>query len=229
MQRHSRSRPPETVCLAAILKDEKSFVEEWVAHHRLLGVDHFFLYDNDPLQPLQDILRLHRDYVTILPWLVEHDDPNYPGHTKQLKAYRHCLDNGAANYDWVTFLDGDEFIILNEHEHLQAFLADFQDCDLVALNWHVFGHDGHFDDPPGLVLEFADAADERAQGHEQDAMPARCHRQAWRTPEPGQEGPKARRRKQDLISGRSLSRQDAACAHQPLSMPVVYAVDEKSA
>ena len=153
MQRHSRSRPPETVCLAAILKDEESFVEEWVAHHRLLGVDHFFLYDNDPLQPLQDILRLHRDYVTIRPWLVEHDDPNYPGHTKQLKAYRHCLDNGAANYDWVTFLDGDEFIILNEHEHLQAFLADFQDCDLVALNWHVFGHDGHFDDPPGLVLE----------------------------------------------------------------------------
>ena len=129
------------------------FVEEWVAHHRLLGVDHFYLYDNDPRQPLNDILRLHRDYVTIRPWLVDHDDANYPGRTKQLKAYRHCLANGAANYDWVTFIDGDEFIILDEHESLKAFLADFRECDLVALNWHVFGHNGHFDNPPGLVIK----------------------------------------------------------------------------
>src|SRR6185295_12738093 len=142
MQRQHSGRAPERVCLVAILKDENPFVEEWVAHHRLLGVDHFFLYDNDPLRPLQEILEFHCDYVTIRPWLVEHDDTNYPGHTTQLKAYRHCLDNGAANYDWVTFLDGDEFIILNEHEHLQDFLAEFRDCDLVALNWHVFGHDG---------------------------------------------------------------------------------------
>ena len=38
----------DTVCVGAILKDEDAFVEEWVAYHRILGVDHFYLYDNDP-------------------------------------------------------------------------------------------------------------------------------------------------------------------------------------
>jgi hypothetical protein len=46
----ARLRALDTVCLAAILKEEDSFVEEWVAYHRLLGVDHFYLYDNDPRQ-----------------------------------------------------------------------------------------------------------------------------------------------------------------------------------
>lgn len=146
-------RSGEIVCLAAILKEEDPFVEEWIAHHRLLGIDHFYLYDNDPRQPLRDILSLHRDYVTIRPWLVDHDDARYPGRTKQLKAYQHCLDHDAAKYDWITFIDGDEFIILDQDGDLKAFLADFRDYDLIALNWHVFGHNGHYDNPPGLVIE----------------------------------------------------------------------------
>jgi hypothetical protein len=62
------SRASDAVCLAAILKDEDRFVEEWVAYHRLLGVDHFYLYDNDPRQPLNAILAPHRDYVTVRAW-----------------------------------------------------------------------------------------------------------------------------------------------------------------
>lgn len=153
MRSRKTERPGETVCLGAILKDEEPFVEEWIAHHRLLGVDHFYLYDNDPRQPLSDLLRLHRQYVTIRPWLVEHDDARYPGDTKQVKAYQHCLTHDAGKYDWVAFLDGDEFIALEEHQDLKAFLADFQRCDSIALNWHVFGHNGHYDNPPGLVIE----------------------------------------------------------------------------
>jgi hypothetical protein len=70
--RSSRRAVADTVCLAAILKDEDPFVEEWVAYHRLLGVDHFHLYDNDPRQPLSEILALHRDYVTVRTWLIDH-------------------------------------------------------------------------------------------------------------------------------------------------------------
>ena len=151
----SRDLPPAgyTVCVGAILKDEDAFVEEWVAYHRILGVDHFYLYDNDPRQPLSEILARHGDYVTVRPWLIGHDDPSYRGRTKQIKAYTHCLENGAGRYDWVGFIDCDEFIALEEHRDLKAFLAEFEGHDSIALNWHVFGHNGYYDDPPGLVIE----------------------------------------------------------------------------
>ena len=144
---------PDTICVAAILKDEDRFVEEWIAYHRLLGIDHFYLYDNDPRQPLSGILARHRDYVTVRPWLISHDDRRYPGRTTQIKAYAHCLENYAGRYAWVAFIDCDEFIAVEEHRNLKEFLAEFDGYDSIALNWHVFGHNGYYDDPPGLVIE----------------------------------------------------------------------------
>lgn len=149
----SRRRGPDTVCVAAILKDEDRFVEEWVAYHRLLGVAHFYLYDNDPRQPLHDILTAHRDYVTVREWLIDHDDRRHPGRTKQIKAYRHCLEHDAFRYGWVAFIDADEFIAFDAHPDLETFLGEFSAHDSIALNWHVFGHNGHYEDPPGLVIE----------------------------------------------------------------------------
>jgi glycosyl transferase family 92 len=86
-------------------------------------------------------------------WLIDHDDQRYPGRTKQLKAYTHCLEHGAAEYEWVTFIDCDEFIALEKHRDLKAFLAEFEGYDSIALNWHVFGHNGYYEDPAGLVIE----------------------------------------------------------------------------
>ena len=53
----------------------------------------------------------------------------------------------------MAFIDCDEFIALEEHCDLKAFLAEFEGHDSIALNWHVFGHNGYYDDPPGLVIE----------------------------------------------------------------------------
>jgi hypothetical protein len=158
--RHGRSdslrdggNQDDSICVVAILKDEDPFVEEWVAYHRLLGADHFYLYDNDARLPLRDILARHAAYVTVVDWPVEHDDARFEGRTKQLKAYRHFLDHFARDWRWVAFIDGDEFIVLDRHQELRDFLRDFADFDSIALNWHVFGHSGYFDNPPGLITE----------------------------------------------------------------------------
>jgi len=142
-----------TICITAILKGEDPFVEEWIAYHRLLGVDHFYLYDNDPRQPLRDILAGQRDRVTVLEWLVEHNDSRFKGRNTQLKAYTHFLDHFAANYEWVAFIDCDEFIALEEHPDIKPFLHEFEAFDSIALNWHVFGHNGYYEDPTGLIIE----------------------------------------------------------------------------
>lgn len=137
------------ICVVAILKDEERFLEEWISYHRLLGVDHFFLYDHAAEQPLQELLTPHRDYVTVIDW--SQDDPSLPGGTAQLRAYAHALGILPPDCSWVSFIDGDEFIVLRRHETLRAFLGKFGGFGSIRLNWHVFGHNGHFHDPQGLV------------------------------------------------------------------------------
>jgi hypothetical protein len=141
------SEPPRDVGgLVAILKDEGPFIEEWLAYHRLIGVEHFYLYDNDPALPLRSQLTGHED-VTVIDWVGEFE--HLPGRNKQTKAYTDAL--GRVRQRWMAVVDGDEFIVLRKHDTLQSFLSDFEDVSAVRLTWHVFGHNGHYDNPDDLI------------------------------------------------------------------------------
>lgn len=147
-------RRPKTIALVGILKDEDPFVDEWVAYHRLLGVEHFYLYDHDPRLPLKRLLDRHRRYVTVTDWLVRHGDHSrHRGYSAQVKAYNHYLENYSRHDRWAAFIDADEFIVLRKHSNLQDFLRERDGCCAVSLNWFNFGHNGFYDDPTGLIVE----------------------------------------------------------------------------
>jgi len=138
------------VCIVAILKDEERFLDEWIIYHKMLGVDHFFLYDDDPAFPLEEFTSPYRPYVTAINWSPL--DNLYKGRSRQTRAYSHATVQSAQDYDWVLFLDADEFVALRRHETVQDFLNEFPPrVNAVSLNWHLFGHNGYWDDPEGLI------------------------------------------------------------------------------
>jgi hypothetical protein len=139
-----------SICVVGIVKDEEPFLDEWLLYHRLIGIDHFFLYDDHPTFPLESFLKPHAENVTVVKW--HGQDQFLPGRMNQTKAYWHAVQHHASNFDWVCFIDGDEFIVIRAHDNIKTFLSEFEsDCCAVSLNWHVFGHNGHFSNPPGLV------------------------------------------------------------------------------
>ena len=136
------------VVLVAILKGEEQFVEEWVIYHKLLGIDHFYLYDNDPLLPLAAVLRAHLNYVTIIPWIHNEKISN-----RQSLAYMHFLDTFGTQTKWAGFIDGDEFIVIKKHPTIQKFLESHELVDSVGLNDFAFGNNGFYDVPKKLIIE----------------------------------------------------------------------------
>lgn len=144
-----RRRDHPQVCVVAILKDEARFVDEWLAYHRLLGAEHFVLYDHDPALGLRDFVAPHEEYVTVIDWPGRFED--LPGRDAQTKAYAHAVAGVASRYEWVAFIDVDEFIVLRKQPDLPSFLRRFGDCGAISLQWHSFGHNGFYRDPPGLV------------------------------------------------------------------------------
>jgi hypothetical protein len=139
------------ICIVAIARDEDAFIAEWIAYHRLLGADHFYIYDDDPVERLPQLLEAFAEFVTVVRWYGVSD--GIPGRNRQTKAYSHFLDHHAAGYRWVAFIDIDEFIALRETATLSEFLLGFPGCAAISLQWHVFGHCGFYDDPPGLITE----------------------------------------------------------------------------
>jgi len=138
-----------SVCVVAIIKDEGAFLMEWIAYHRIIGITHFFLYDDGSSPPLSNSIKQFSEYVTIIPWNDEHT--LLEGRNRQTKAYLHATRKLIASYEWVAFIDCDEFLVFPQHDYIQPFLDNFPNAGCISLNWLVFGHNGHYEDPEGLV------------------------------------------------------------------------------
>lgn len=53
-----------SILSVALIRDEKPFTDEWILHHRMLGIKHSF-YNNDTLFPLAKLLNLHVSCISI--------------------------------------------------------------------------------------------------------------------------------------------------------------------
>jgi hypothetical protein len=156
------------LAVGAILKNEGPYILEWIAYHRVLGVDRFFLADNggaDGSSPLLAALD-RAGLVDRIPF------PGVPGAPPQLPAYAEILARHGDEADWIAFIDADEFLLPEPPRRslrpILAALAARPEAGAVAVNWAVYGSSGEERARPGLVVE-------RFTARDRDASP--LHRQ----------------------------------------------------
>jgi hypothetical protein len=137
---------PHYLAVCAIYRDEASYMREWVDFHRLVGVERFYLYDNNSVDDHREVLApyLERGEVTIQDWPVE---------MGQRPAYEHCVQEHTADTRWIAFIDLDEFLFSPTGRPLPDLLREYERWPAVGVNWAVFGPSGHLRRPPGLVTE----------------------------------------------------------------------------
>lgn len=131
-----------SVC--AIFKDEAPYLAEWLTFYELIGVDHFYLYENGSTDRPGQVLQpwLDRGKVTLRAW------PDHPG---QKRAYGHCLMNYRRLTHWLMFVDLDEFLFSPVDSHLPNVLTRYERFPGVGANWVMFGSSGHQTRPDAPV------------------------------------------------------------------------------
>jgi hypothetical protein len=130
--------------VAAIYQDEARYLEEWIEFHRLVGVERFFLYDNNSSDDHRAVLA---DYVKD-GIVVVHDWPLVPG---QMQAYDDCVERHRGDSRWIAFLDLDEFLFSPTLRPLPEVLTDYERWPGVGVNRTTFGTSGHREPPAGPV------------------------------------------------------------------------------
>ncbi len=134
------------LAICAIFKNEAAFLLEWIAYHRVVGFDHFYLYDNDSDDGGSDLIRHSRlaSHVTLTQW------PPRPG---QIPAYRHFIDHYARQCDWVAFIDLDEFVLPLQERSVRPLLDRLPAASAMLVQWRIFGPSGWVERPEGLVID----------------------------------------------------------------------------
>lgn len=124
------------VSLCLIIKNENSYLQEWLDYHILLGVDHFWIYDNESSINVKDTVA---EYINS-GWVTVH---SIKGSGVQLYAYDHCLQTYGHTSRWIGFIDTDEFVVLHKANNLPEFLQKYEAYAGLAISSLFFGPGGN--------------------------------------------------------------------------------------
>lgn len=124
----------------AIFQDEAPYLKEWIEFHKLMGVQHFYLYNHRSSDRFQEVLKPY-----IQSGLVElKDKQKVANQVKifnrlQCQCYTECLKEAKGVSKWVAFIDIDEFLFPIQKQTVPQVLATFEEFGGVSVNWHIFG------------------------------------------------------------------------------------------
>ena len=137
------------VGICAIAKDEGSYLEEWVVYHHLQGYNPIRVYAHECSDNSHAVLARLAKYG-LCEWEAFVSPPN---RKPQWIAYQQGMGVMRARADWLAFIDLDEFLVTPRHSTIQAFLAEYGHLGALAVNWKMFGSNGHLRREPGFVIE----------------------------------------------------------------------------
>lgn len=143
------SPTPAPFALCAFFKNEARYLKEWIEFYRLMGVDRFYLYNNNSSDNYREVLEpyLKSGIVRLHQWR---------GKNGQVPGFNQCLQRYGALHKWMAFLDLDEFLFPVSGGNLAEFLKDFDEYAGLAAHWVFFGTSGHILRPEGLVTQSYD-------------------------------------------------------------------------
>lgn len=133
--------------ICAIMKDEAPYLIEWLEFHKIVGVERFYLYNNNSTDNTLDIVEPYVQSGEV----VLHDWPF--SYKQQGSAYEHCLASYKQESELIAFIDLDEFLFPTEKESLIEVLEEFDSFPAVVVNMLNFGSSGHQIRPEGLQVQ----------------------------------------------------------------------------
>ncbi|EAQ37388.1 glycosyl transferase, family 2 [Nitrobacter sp. Nb-311A] len=140
------NRKKHRLSVVCAIKNEADDLLEWLHLHKLVGVDHFYLYDNESTDETRAI-------IESFPWPDMITYHYVKGEFGQIRAFHHAIDSYRNNSEWCAFIDADEFLYPVGGNSIRDVLDDVPEAPAVAVQWLNFGSNGHDARPQGLCIE----------------------------------------------------------------------------
>ncbi|XVE84970.1 hypothetical protein DITRI_Ditri17bG0054500 [Diplodiscus trichospermus] len=142
-----RKRGKYQLCACTMLWNQAPALQEWIMYHAWLGVERWFVYDNNSDDAIQEVIEE-----------LDFQDYNVSRHTwpwikTQEAGFSHCALRARNECKWVGFFDVDEFYYFPRHHRsglpgqnlLRSLVANYSSSRTIAeirTDCHSFGPSG---------------------------------------------------------------------------------------
>ena len=151
------------LAICAIFQNEERFLKEWIEFHKLVGVQHFFLYNNNSTDNYLEVLKPYvaRGEIDLYDWKLSNKRLD-----AQIAAYNDSLNRNKGMVKWIAFLDLDEYLYPIKVDNLINVLNEYDECAEISVNWFMFGTSDVEKIPDnGLMIEYLTKCDPKGNKH----------------------------------------------------------------
>lgn len=137
--------------ITAIIRNEAPYIKEWIEFHKLVGVQKFYIYDNESTDNIKEVLAPY----------IENGDVVYKyftGEKMQFAAYNDSIIENRYKTKYMAIIDLDEFIVPVKYDTILDFIEDLQSQNkqkiaAIGISWLIHGFNGHYEKVDGLLTE----------------------------------------------------------------------------
>lgn len=149
-QKRKRKTKKHELCACTMVWNQASALREWIMYHSWLGVERWFIYDNNSDDDIEKVSQeLDRQGYNV-------SRQTWPWIKTQEAGFSHCALRARDECKWVGFFDVDEFFYFpNEFHHqfghdipggnsLKSVVANFSSSNIAEIRTacHSFGPSG---------------------------------------------------------------------------------------
>ncbi|KAE9586575.1 hypothetical protein Lal_00014346 [Lupinus albus] len=107
------------MCVCTMLRNQARFMKEWVMYHTRIGVQRWFIYDNNSEDNIDKVIEsLQESGYNISRYL-------WPWVKTQEAGFSHCALRASATCEWVGFIDVDEFFNVKMKGNLHNVILEY--------------------------------------------------------------------------------------------------------
>ncbi|KAL5717797.1 hypothetical protein ACHQM5_010762 [Ranunculus cassubicifolius] len=139
-------RKKHEMCVCTMVRNQARFMKEWIMYHARIGVQSWFIYDNNSDDAIEDVIETliragYRITRHVWPWV-----------KTQEAGFAHCALQARDSCEWVGFIDVDEFLHFPSGKSLKHILHNqtegFDRVGELRIPCHSFGPSGLKKVPP---------------------------------------------------------------------------------
>lgn len=135
---------------------EEPYVTEFVRYYLSQGVDHIYIIDDDSSKDIYEGIRTNQHVTIQYSNLFDNTHTVEDWREHQLDACNELYKRIKANYDWMIFVDMDEYITTRKHAtHTirDELETTFANCDCVKVPWVIMSCNSIKNNPVSLLKE----------------------------------------------------------------------------
>lgn len=130
--------------LGSCLKNEESYILDFIKYHRYVGVEHFVFFDRE-YHPLAKLLANEPD-VEIIHF------PEGPGNI-HMEAWGKLIGHNQGKTKWLALIDADQALVPVKTNNVAEVLREYEDFASLQISWKAFGSGNQVKKLPGSVYE----------------------------------------------------------------------------